>query len=106
LSHSLIVQTKLASQFIEDSWQKARTDAEQVMQAFDADFTEIHIAGCGDSFYAGYGLELAFNSWAGKVTRAGPSLKVGRYRTPELRKANRKALVIGISVSGEVARTI
>lgn len=106
MSHSLIVQTKLASQFIEESWQKARTDAEQVMQAFDADFTEIHIAGCGDSFCAGYGLELAFNTWTERVTHAGTSLKVGRYRTPELRKTNRKALVIGISVSGEVARTI
>ena len=57
MSHSLIIQTKLASQFIEDSWQKARTGAKQVMQTFDSDFTEIHSAGCGDFFYAGYGLE-------------------------------------------------
>jgi glucosamine--fructose-6-phosphate aminotransferase (isomerizing) len=106
LSHSLIDQTHMTPKFIENSWQQALNNARSVMDRIEDQFTEILFAGCGDSFYAGLGLELAFHSWTNLHTRAGPSLKVGRYLVPRLLKLDHKALVIGISASGEVARTL
>lgn len=72
----------------------------------DESIEEIHIAGCGDSYYASLGLELAFNNWTKFVARAGTALQVGRYRLPQLAKAHTHALVVAVSASGEVSRTL
>jgi glucosamine--fructose-6-phosphate aminotransferase (isomerizing) len=76
------------------------------MEQIPSDITEIQVAGCGDSFYAALGLELAFSIWTKKIMHAGSALKVGRYRIPELIESHRRVLVVGVSASGEVARTL
>jgi glucosamine--fructose-6-phosphate aminotransferase (isomerizing) len=106
LSHLLITQTHMAPKFVENSWDYALNSARSAIDRVGNQFTEVIIAGCGDSYYAGLGLELAFHNWTNLQTRAGPSLKVGRYLLPSLLNLDHKALVIGISASGEVARTI
>lgn len=106
MSNSLNLQTRLAADFIHQSWNEIQQCALEVADNLGEGFREIHIAGCGDSYYAGLGLELAFNHWTKFTTRAGTALQIGRYRVPELSKIHRKALVIAISASGEVSRTL
>lgn len=65
----------------------------------------IYLVGCGDSHMAALGGELAFHTLAGLPTRAMMALQFSRYTVPFLAEPQATA-VIGISVSGEVARTI
>lgn len=72
-----------------------------------ASLGQVCITGCGDSHLAAVGAELAFHTLAGLPTRAAPALHLARYTAPFLPSApDQRTLVIGISVSGEVARTI
>ncbi|MFH1927203.1 MAG: SIS domain-containing protein [Chloroflexota bacterium] len=70
----------------------------------------ILITGCGDSHHAALGARLAFHTIAGVPCEALSSLQFSRYTAPFLYSSGSSALdtdvVIGISVSGEVARTI
>jgi len=64
------------------------------------------ITGCGDSHMAGLATELAFEQIAGIPTEPMTAMQAGRYGTPHFEKLfPRNPLVIGISVSGTVART-
>ncbi|MBN2472371.1 MAG: SIS domain-containing protein [Anaerolineae bacterium] len=67
----------------------------------------ISLVGCGDSHHAAVGAELAFNQLAGVASGAFSALTFSRYQACYLntRRPNTE-LVIGISVSGGVARTI
>ncbi|MCC6905686.1 MAG: SIS domain-containing protein, partial [Anaerolineae bacterium] len=69
--------------------------------------TEVHIFGCGDSHHAGLTTRMAFLHWAGLHTEAHTALDFSRYTAPWLR-VNKPAapLAIGISISGEVVRTV
>lgn len=106
LSHSLLEQTALAPEFIKEAWKKARQSVGHLKSFLSEGIEEIHITGCGDSYYAASSLEFAFTVWAKTLTRVGPALTVGRYRIPEIGEQKRRTLVIGISASGEIARTI
>jgi len=70
----------------------------------------ILITGCGDSHHAALGARLAFHAIAGLPCEALSSLQFSRYTAPFLNSSGSSApdtdVVIGISVSGEVARTI
>lgn len=66
----------------------------------------IVIEGCGDSHMAGLATELAFEQLAGIPTEPMTAMQAARYGTPYFNKFfPRNPLVIGISVSGTVART-
>jgi glucosamine--fructose-6-phosphate aminotransferase (isomerizing) len=83
-----------------------------------ASLAEVYVVGCGDSHMAGVGAELAFHTLAGVPTRATTALHFARYIVPSLgatrpyplfgvgKQPERRTLVIGVSVSGEVARTV
>jgi glucosamine--fructose-6-phosphate aminotransferase (isomerizing) len=66
----------------------------------------IHLCGCGDSHHAALSSELAFESLAGIATEPQTALQFARYSVGFLPTEASSNLVIGISVSGEVARTI
>ena len=67
----------------------------------------IYLVGCGDSHHAPVGAELAFHQLAGVPTQALSSLPFSRYTAGYLPATGPKTnLVIGVSVSGEVSRTI
>ncbi len=68
---------------------------------------EIFITGCGDSHNAGVAAAMAFETLAGIPTHPLPAMQFSRYAIRTLRRDfPRSPLVVGISTSGEVARTI
>jgi glutamine---fructose-6-phosphate transaminase (isomerizing) len=66
----------------------------------------IALTGCGDSHMASVASELAFEQLSGVPTDALTAMQAGRYAAPYFERAfTRNPLVVGISVSGTVART-
>lgn len=79
--------------------------------AFDfatcASVKRIYLVGCGDSHHAPVGAELAFHQMAKTPTQALSSLTFSRYIAGFLPDTGPNTnLVIGVSVSGVVSRTI
>lgn len=67
----------------------------------------IYITGCGDSHHTALGAELAFEHLAGVPTEALTSMQFARYAAPTLPRTEPGTnVVMGISVSGEVSRTL
>lgn len=67
----------------------------------------IYVTGCGDSHHAALATELAFETLTGVPTEALTSLQFGRYAAAYLPKTEPGTnLAFGISVSGEVSRTL
>jgi len=81
-----------------------------VRQVFSPDLCRsigrVYLCGCGDSHHAALCSQLAFESLAGTPAEAQTSLQFARYSVDFLPVQASSSLVIGISVSGEVARTI
>ncbi len=68
---------------------------------------KIIITGCGDSYFAGLATELAYASLSGIPTEVLTSMQFARYSAVYQAKSfPMNPLVIGVSVSGSVARTI
>jgi len=63
----------------------------------------VYLVGCGDSWYCGLATRLAFEAWAGVTTEALQALEFSRYY---YRYAPQDSLVVAISNSGRVSRTI
>jgi glucosamine--fructose-6-phosphate aminotransferase (isomerizing) len=106
LKDSLELQSELALEFIVRAWPEARDAANAVVAPITTDVSEVIITGCGDSYHASAALEMAFSSWSGKRSRGSPAMGAARYLTPRITAPNAGVLFIGISVSGEVARTL
>jgi glucosamine--fructose-6-phosphate aminotransferase (isomerizing) len=100
------VQSEQALDFMVRAWPEARDEARAVIGPVRTDIGEVIICGCGDSHHAAVSLEMAFAAWSGNRVRAAPALTAARYLVPRLQEAGGSALVVGISVSGEVARTL
>ncbi len=67
----------------------------------------VYAFGCGDSHNAAITSRMAFQKWANMPMEAQTALEFSRYTSPWLdSKRPHLALAIGISVSGEVARTL
>ncbi len=67
----------------------------------------VYLTGCGDSHHASVGAELAFHQLAGVPTQALTALTFSRYTAGFLANTGPKTnLVIAVSVSGVVSRTI
>jgi glucosamine--fructose-6-phosphate aminotransferase (isomerizing) len=67
----------------------------------------IFLVGCGDSYHAPVGAELAFHQLAGVPTQALNAMTFSRYTAGFLPTTGPKTnLVIAVSVSGVVSRTI
>ena len=71
----------------------------------------LHLIGCGDSYFAALAAEFAFESIAGLPTEAHNAMSFSRYGVvnfdlPSYPQRAQTSLVIGISVSGSVTRTI
>ena len=63
----------------------------------------IYLVGCGDSYYAGLATRYAFERWTGVPTEALEALEFSRYA---ITAAPRDSLVVAVSNSGRVARTV
>ena len=106
LENQILDQSLQAARFIQDRWPVLREKAQKVLSTSYGSFEEILLCGCGDSHHAAVGLEMAFDVWSRRVVRAAPAMYASRYLIPRLRDRAARCLVISISVSGEVARTI
>jgi len=65
--------------------------------------SRIYLVGCGDSHYCGLATRFAFERWSGIPTEALESLEFSRYA---VESAPSDALVVAVSNSGRVVRTI
>src|SRR6266566_7119839 len=65
--------------------------------------SRVYLVGCGDSHYCGLATRHAFERWSGIPTEALESLEFSRYA---LESAASDALVVAVSNSGRVARTV
>jgi glucosamine--fructose-6-phosphate aminotransferase (isomerizing) len=84
--------------------QSLRDQLRSVLPPSEAAAVErVHLVGCGDSYQAGLATTLAFGRWAGLPAEAHLALEFTGYRTPLL---GAKDLVVPISNSGRVARTV
>ena len=63
----------------------------------------IYTAGCGDSFYAGLACEMALARFCRLPVKALPAMQFARY---EVDQVLTPAVLLGISNSGEVSRSI
>lgn len=82
--------------------------ASEAARVFDRDtsagLSRLYTLGCGDSYFATLGTELAFEMLAGLPTEAQNAMTFSRYASDYLPAPG--AGVIGVSVSGGVIRTI
>jgi glucosamine--fructose-6-phosphate aminotransferase (isomerizing) len=106
LKDSLTLQAKLAVEYIIGAWAQVRQRVRDLDFTQAGEISHILLCGCGDSHHAGLGMEMALAYWTGKDVRASPSLTAARYVIPRWGSDAAGKLVIGISASGEVARTI
>lgn len=103
---SLNQQIELAPEYLADAWPEAY-QAARALTNFEPDrFDEILLLGCGDSYHAALAIEMAIAHWTSSRVRAAPAMLAGRYLLPRMRERGVQGLVVGISASGEVARTI
>lgn len=65
--------------------------------------SNVVLTGCGDSFYAGLAVRDALEQLSGVPVVAAPAMEIARFPT---RLLGRDSVLIGISVSGKVERTI
>jgi glucosamine--fructose-6-phosphate aminotransferase (isomerizing) len=106
MHNTLMEQVYGAQEFIRHAWRDSPGRAEAALEAIPSSIEKIFLTGCGDSHYAALGLEVPFQLWSGCQVRSGPAMQVGRYLIPHLSGRIEKTMVVGISSSGEVARTI
>lgn len=102
---SLTAQSVMAADFLAQGWSQIRDRAKELPAAWNADIELVILCGSGDSHHAAQCLEMAFMKWTNKRIWAAPAMKAARYLIPELGSVSSKTLVVGFSVSGEVART-
>jgi glucosamine--fructose-6-phosphate aminotransferase (isomerizing) len=105
LKTALLQQLEQAPAFLDVGWPEVRDQANENVHGWQDTFEDIFICGCGDSHHAAVNLELALTLWTGKRVRALRSSQAVYELPPHLMRGASRTLVIGISASGEVART-
>ena len=70
------------------------------------DIDQVVLVGCGDSFHATLCSEMFFQQITGLTCRAMSSMAFSRYQSGYIRIRPQKTLVIAVSSSGKVSRTV
>ncbi len=97
-------QKDLAREHVTSSWPLIK----QLARSLPAytDIERIVICGCGDSHHASLSLAMGFSELTHMRCHPSESMNAARYLIPQYESEADRVLVIGISASGEVARTI
>jgi glucosamine--fructose-6-phosphate aminotransferase (isomerizing) len=103
LRESLTIQANLAPALVGQAWPALLDQARHHLAGWQETVSTLLVCGCGDSHFAAQGTEFGLRLWTGRRVRAASSMQAGRYL---LEGADAGWLVIGISSSGEVARTV
>lgn len=96
---SVPAQADLLAKVVE----RVSPQAEQTLGSGMAGIRRVYLVGCGDSYYAAYGAQLAFERLTGIDTIAMEAMEFARYKAPFI---GSESLVIPISNGGRVMRTI
>jgi glucosamine--fructose-6-phosphate aminotransferase (isomerizing) len=102
----LRLQSTMAVDFLTQSWPQVREQGSEILTKKASSIERIILCGCGDSHHAAVGLCFALEYWTSRRVRAATSMMAARYVIPAVKTHPTKTLVIGISASGEVARTL
>lgn len=105
--NSMIAQVESIPQMLRETFKSLDEAAkEHLSPETILSLKRIYITGCGDSHHAGLTTQYAFEKLTGLPSQAVTALEFARYRAGFLSSwALKTNLVIGISVSGSVART-
>jgi glucosamine--fructose-6-phosphate aminotransferase (isomerizing) len=103
LRESLLVQADLAPGFLERAWPSLLEQALELFRPRGKTISSVLVCGCGDSRFAALGAEFGLRLWTARRVRAACSMLAGRYLPDEV---DSSCLLIGVSSSGEVARTV
>ena len=90
---------------IEDQVHTLRGPIRDLVAELGSPPREVVLTGCGDSYFAGLAVRLAFERIAGVRCRAVEALELARYEVRYV-PAEPPPLLVAISYSGEVGRTI
>jgi glucosamine--fructose-6-phosphate aminotransferase (isomerizing) len=105
LENTLLEQSRYAPEFLGGSWLLTFEKAREIIGQFGEEVTDVILCGCGDSHHAAAGLEFAFQNLAQRNSQGLSSMSSSRYRIPQITRPE-GTMVVGISASGEVARTL
>jgi len=103
LRDSLPRQVSLAPSFLAQAWPGLLGQATRALGDRRHSVSSLLVCGCGDSHCAALGAEFGLRLWTGLPVRAADSMNASRYGMDDVGPGT---LVLGISSSGEVARTV
>lgn len=105
--NSLIEQVNSMPALLRETFQALDEGARQSLHPeLILSLKRIYITGCGDSHHSGLSTQLAFDTLTGLPTVVATALEFARYKAGFLPQSGPNTnLVVGISVSGGVART-
>ncbi|MGB3713683.1 MAG: SIS domain-containing protein [Candidatus Promineifilaceae bacterium] len=87
--------------------QQWKASQEIFTTSFMPHIERIYLTGCGDSYHASVGSVLAFEQMTGIPSFAQTAMQLSRFSSPFFSDASKGSiLVLAISASGEVSRTI
>ena len=100
---SLPVQAVLAPEFVRQAWPSLLEQALGLFLGRSKTISSVVVCGCGDSHFAALGAEFGLKLWTARHVRAASSMLASRYLLDDV---DSSCLVVGVSSSGEVARTM
>ena len=106
MRNQLMEQLHAAPEFLNQGWREHQRRIKHTIEPLKSGIKWIYLTGCGDSYHAAVGLHMAFRLWSRCWVGSVPAMQLGRYMLPDFSETAQKTLVIGISNSGEVARTL
>jgi glutamine---fructose-6-phosphate transaminase (isomerizing) len=83
--------------------ERVRPQAAELVRGHTTELRRVFLVGCGDSYYAAYGAQQAFERLSGIDTIAMEAMEFARYKAPFI---GRESLVVPISNGGRVMRTV
>ena len=105
MQESLAAQVGMAVDFISTSLKNVFEQVSSLVMDEES-VRRVVITGSGDSHHAAIGLEMAYRTLAQRQVQVGSSMYVSRYLLPDHGTSCTDTLLVTISSSGEVARTI
>lgn len=103
---SLQAQAEIAAAMLSQAWPRLRDAAGAELAGLGHPPAEIILCGCGDSHHAAASLAHALRIVGRVPARGVPAMHAARYLLPDLARDPAELLLIGISASGETARTL
>lgn len=100
---TMLADIRAQARFVAESTERIYADVTRALPDAMPRPSRAYLVGCGDSHYCGLATRFAFEAWSGVATDALESLEFSRYL---VNYAPSDALVLAVSNSGEVARTV